>query len=77
MDLSKSLPLLGISFPIHKVGTLHELTTYDSLLFYEKNHNFSPISSDKGEERKEGGRREVMEGGGQILFTVCVCIRLD
>lgn len=38
---------------------------------------FPPISSDKGEERKEGGRREVMEGGGQILFTVCVCIRLD
>lgn len=42
MDLSKSLPLLGISFPIHKVGTFHELTIYDSLLFYEKNHNFSP-----------------------------------
>ena len=77
MDLSKSLPLLGISFPIHKVGTLHELTIYDGLLFYGNIITFHPISSDKGEERKEGGRRKVKEGGGQILFTVYVCIRLD
>lgn len=47
MDLRQSFPPLGISFFIHKVGTLHEIT-------------FHLMSSDKGEERKagiEGGRQ--------------------
>ena len=44
LDLSKSCPLWGISFPIHKVGTLCELTIDNSLFFCEKNHKFSSHS---------------------------------
>lgn len=50
------------------MGTLCELTIYNSLFFCEKIINFHPIPSDKGEERKEGGRREGIEGGGKFLF---------
>ena len=39
--------------------------------------NFHHIPSDKGEETKEGGRREGMEEGGKFLFTVYICICLD
>lgn len=73
MDLSKSLPPLGISFPIHKVGALHEITNFDSLLFYEKIITFTSSHLIKEKKRTEGGK----ERDRQNLFKVHICIHLD
>lgn len=70
MELRKSF-LLGHQFFIHKVGTLHEIFIYDSLLFFEKIITLHVISSDEGKEREgmKGGREERRQNCSGFIFA--------
>jgi hypothetical protein len=54
--LTYLFPLWGLSFPIHKVGSLHKLTIHDCLLDYEEVISFYPHG--------------IWEGRRQDLFIV-------